>query len=51
MMLSVSGSILNADLDNENYYMYEEQFDQANGAWWGGETVCERSTNSVRGEI
>ena len=50
MMLSVSGSILNTDLDIENYYMYEEQFDQANGAWWGwGDGFVERSTNSVRG--
>ena len=50
MMLSVSGSILNTDLDIEEFYMYEEQFDQASGAWWGwGDGYVERSTNSVRG--
>lgn len=50
MMLSVSGSVLNSDLDIEEYYMYEEQYDQADGAWWGwGDGFVEHSTNSKRG--
>lgn len=35
LMLTVSGSILNTDLDFANYYMYESNFNQSNGAWWG----------------
>lgn len=47
LTLSASGSILNTDMDIANYYMYELNYDQANGAWWGWyDGASERSTNS-----
>jgi TonB-linked SusC/RagA family outer membrane protein len=50
LTLSVSGSILNSDLDIEDYYMYEANYTQASGAWWGWyDGASERSTNSKRG--
>lgn len=50
LTLSASGSILNTDMDIENYYMYESNYNQAGGAWWGWyDGASERSTNSVRG--
>lgn len=51
LTFSVSASELNTDLDISSYYMYESNYTQANGAWWGwGDGTSERSTNSVRGE-
>lgn len=51
LTISASASELNTDLDISNYYMYESNYTQANGAWWGwGDGTSERSTNSVRGE-
>lgn len=50
LTLSVSGSILNTDMDVSNYYMYQDNYNQASGAWWGWyDGASERSTNSVRG--
>lgn len=50
LVLSASGSILNTDLDIEEYYMYEANFTQSEGAWWGWyDGASERSTNSLRG--
>ncbi|SFE06704.1 SusC/RagA family TonB-linked outer membrane protein [Thermophagus xiamenensis] len=51
MVLSVSASILNTDLDIDDYYMYEANYTQADGAWWGWyDGASEQSTNSIRGE-
>lgn len=50
LVLSASGSILNSDLDISDYYMYQANFTQANGAWWGWyDGASEHSTNSLRG--
>ncbi len=50
LSLNLSGSILNSDLDIEDYYMYEATYTQADGAWWGWyDGASERSTNSKRG--
>jgi TonB-linked SusC/RagA family outer membrane protein len=50
LVLSGSASILNTDLDIEEYYLYEANFNQSEGAWWGWyDGAVERSTNSVRG--
>lgn len=50
LVLSVSASSLNTDLDIEEYYMYEANFNQSDGAWWGWyDGAVERSTNSRRG--
>ena len=50
LTLNVSGSILNSDLDISEYYMYEANYTQASGAWWGWyDGAVERSTNSKRG--
>ncbi len=50
LVLSASGSILNSDLDIAEYYMYEANYTQASGAWWGWyDGAVERSTNSLRG--
>lgn len=55
LTLSASGSVLNTDLDitttNGDYYLYDTNYNQANGAWWGWyDGASERSTNSVRWE-
>ncbi len=50
LVLSVSGSILHTDLDITDYYMYETNYTQSNGQWWGWyDGASERSTNSIRG--
>jgi len=50
LVLSASGSILNTDLDISDYYMYEANYTQADGAWWGWfDGASEHSTNSLRG--
>lgn len=50
LVLSASGSILNTDLDIEDYYMYQGNYNQSDGAWWGWyDGASERSTNSLRG--
>jgi TonB-linked SusC/RagA family outer membrane protein len=50
LMLSVSASELNTDLDIANYYMYEANYTQGNGAWWGWyDGAAERSTIPLRG--
>lgn len=50
LSLNLSGSILNSDLDIEEYYMYEANYTQADGAWWGWyDGASEHSTNSQRG--
>lgn len=47
LTLSASGSLLNTDMDIDKYYMYEANYDQANGAWWGWyDGASERSVNS-----
>lgn len=51
LTLSVSGSLLNTDLDIDENFMYEANYTQADGAWWGWyDGASERSTNSLRGE-
>lgn len=50
LTLSASGSILNTDMDISEYYMYDANYNQADGAWWGWyDGASEHSTNSVRG--
>ena len=50
LTLSASASILHTDLDITDYYMYESNYTQANGAWWGWyDGAVEHSTNSLRG--
>jgi TonB-linked SusC/RagA family outer membrane protein len=50
LTLSASLSELNTDLDISDYYMYEANYDQSDGAWWGWKDgVSEHSTNSKRG--
>ncbi|MCK3684697.1 SusC/RagA family TonB-linked outer membrane protein [Maribellus sp. YY47] len=47
---SVSGSILNSDLDIDGYYLYLESYTQADGAWWGWyDGANEQSTNAIQG--
>lgn len=63
LVLSVSASNLKTDLDIKDtkndgdpsndveYYLYEANYTQANGAWWGWyDGASERSTNSIIGE-
>ncbi|WP_430821379.1 SusC/RagA family TonB-linked outer membrane protein [Carboxylicivirga caseinilyticus] len=50
LRLSASSSILNSDIDIENYYMYGGSYEHANGAYWGwSDGRPERSTNVKRG--
>ena len=54
LVWSISGSILNTDLgieyDDDEYYLYEGTYTQADGAWWGWyDGASEQSTNSLRG--
>lgn len=56
LVLSISASNLKTDLDitdsgkRLDYYMYEQSYDQSNGAYWGWlDGASERSTNSRRG--
>lgn len=50
LVFSASGSILNTDLDITDYYMYEANYTQGDGAWWGWrDGASEHSTNSLRG--
>lgn len=50
LQLSVSGSIINQDIDIEDYYLYLPKYDLATGAYWGwNDGASERTTNSLRG--
>lgn len=50
LVLSASASVLHTDLDIADYYLYSENYTQADGAWWGWfDGASEQSTNSVRG--
>ena len=50
LMLTASASVLNTDLDFSDYYMYEANFNQSNGAWWGwADGNQSRATESRRG--
>lgn len=50
LVLSASASMLHTDLDISDYYLYSENYTQADGAWWGWfDGASEQSTNSVRG--
>lgn len=50
LVFSASGSILNTDLDISDYYLYQQNYTQADGAWWGWyDGASEQSTNSLRG--
>src|SRR5690606_25255159 len=54
LILSASGSVLKSDLDirdgDQEFYLTEANYTQANGAWWGWrDGASERSTNSIRG--
>jgi TonB-linked SusC/RagA family outer membrane protein len=50
LVVSVSGSILQTDLDIDEFNLSETNYTQASGAWWGWrDGASERSTNSLRG--
>lgn len=50
LTFSVSASSLHEDMDITSYYLYDRNYTQANGAYWGWhEGVAEKSTNSIRG--
>jgi TonB-linked SusC/RagA family outer membrane protein len=50
LVFSVSGSVLKTDSDINEYHLADENYTQANGAWWGWyDGASERSTNSLRG--
>lgn len=50
LVVSVSGSILQTDMDITEYNLSETNYTQASGAWWGWrDGASERSTNSLRG--
>jgi TonB-linked SusC/RagA family outer membrane protein len=50
LVVSVSGSILQTDLDITEFNLSESNYTQASGAWWGWrDGAAERSTNSLRG--
>jgi len=59
LTLSASGSILNTDMDISGYYLYDANYTQTNGTWWGyhdtptsGQTTdSRRSANSNLGFI
>ncbi|GAT63241.1 SusC/RagA family TonB-linked outer membrane protein [Paludibacter jiangxiensis] len=49
LTLSASASILNSDLDIANYYLYQGNVTQADGAYWGWyDGASEKSTNVRR---
>ena len=49
LVFSVSGSILQTDMDITDFNLSETNYTQAAGAWWGWrDGVSERSTNSLR---
>ncbi len=48
LKLSASASILNTDIDIEDYYMYSGKYENAEGAYWGwSDGRPERSTNVI----
>jgi TonB-linked SusC/RagA family outer membrane protein len=50
LMVSVSGSELNTDRGISDHYMYEANYTQGDGAWWGWyDGASERSTIPLRG--
>ena len=50
LTLSASLSELNTDLDISSYYLYEANYNQSDGAWWGWKDgVAAHSTQSKRG--
>lgn len=51
LTLSVSKSTLNSDIDISNYYMYEGNYTQADGAWWSWyDGKLEKSTLAKRSD-
>ncbi len=51
LMVNVSGSVLHTDMDLTGYYLYDTNYNQADGAWWSWyDGALEHSTNSVRGK-
>jgi len=51
LKLSVSGGILNTDLDVSNYYLYESIYTQTDGQWFSWrDGALNRSTDVRRGE-
>lgn len=51
LKLTVSGGVLNTDLDITNYYMYESIYNQTDGAWFSWrDGALNRSTDVRRGE-
>jgi hypothetical protein len=51
LTLSTSLSELNSDMDIDSYYLYEANYDQANGSYWSWcDGTLQRSTNIKRGE-
>lgn len=51
LKLSVSGGVLNTDLDVSNYYLYESIYNQTDGAWFSWrDGALNRSTDARRGE-
>jgi hypothetical protein len=50
LTLSASGSILNTDMDISGYYLYDANYTQNNGTWWGWhDGTIAQSTDSRRG--
>ena len=55
LVISASGSVLKTDIDirdgDNEFYLYQSNYAQAEGAWWGWrDGASERSTNSLRGD-
>ncbi len=51
LKLTVSGGVVNTDLDVSNYYMYESIYNQTDGAWFSWrDGALNRSTDVRRGE-
>ncbi len=51
LTLSASVSQLHEDIDISSYYLYEGNYNQADGAWWGWrEGITMHSTQAQRGE-
>lgn len=50
LVFGVSGSILHQDIDLSDYYMYEGNYNQSDGQWWGWqEGTSRQSVNALRG--
>lgn len=51
LVLSTSASVLHSDLDISDYYLYQDNYNQTDGAWWGwADGNQNRATQSLRGQ-